>query len=130
MATVVKQQNYARAMSEHDMQVGLFQWAAYAGNQYPELALMFAVPNGGFRHPSVAAKMKAEGVKPGVPDVCLPVPRGQFCGLWLELKKPGGYPTPAQTAWHKRLTEVGHRVEIVRSIADAIDVIVEYLSEG
>ncbi len=62
------------------------KWAALQTTTLPELALLFAVPNGGHRHPATGAKLKAEGVKPGVPDLWLPVPRNLFHGLVIELK--------------------------------------------
>ena len=37
---------------------------------------MFRIPNGGSRHPAEAARLKAQGVKAGVPDLCIPVARG------------------------------------------------------
>lgn len=73
-------------MSEHDEQAGFFEWAAYSRGKYPELDFMFAIPNGGLRHVTVAQKLKAEGVRPGVPDTFLPVARGGYHGLWIEFK--------------------------------------------
>ena len=55
-------------MSEHDEQVLIFKWARLSEGRWPELALLFAIPNGGHRHKAVAAKLKAEGVRAGVPD--------------------------------------------------------------
>lgn len=50
----------------------------------------FSIPNGGDRHIKVATKMVAEGTKKGVSDTMLAVPRGKYCGLFIEMKKPGG----------------------------------------
>lgn len=75
-------------MSEHDEQKALFDWAELVTGRFPELERMFAIPNGGDRHPVVAAKLKAEGVKPDIPDILLPVARGGYHGLFIELKKP------------------------------------------
>ena len=75
-------------MSEHDHQAALFSWAER--QKRDELKDMFAVPNGGKRHPAVAKKLKAEGVKPGVPDVLMPSPRGGWVGLAIEFKFDDG----------------------------------------
>ncbi len=53
----------------------------------PELARMFAIPNGGLRDKVTAAKLKHEGVKRGVPDVMLPLPCRRFAGLFVEMKR-------------------------------------------
>jgi hypothetical protein len=81
-------------MSEHQHQSAFFDWAQW--QIFPDIELMFAVPNGGQRHPAVAAKLKAEGVKPGVPDVMWPVARGGFIGLAIEFKHGDGNPTKEQ----------------------------------
>jgi len=114
-------------MSEHDEQRKLFQWAAYRTGVYPELALMFAIPNGGHRHKAVAAKLKAEGVKRGVPDMFLAVRRGDYAGLFLELKHGRNKATPEQRQWIDRLTAQGYRALVVREFEGARAAIIEYL---
>jgi hypothetical protein len=109
---------YAASGTEHGNQVALFMWANMAGRfglraaedpkcyvrtkdgtpyakavygtaeAIPELLDMFAIPNGGLRDPRTAASLKAEGVKSGVPDVFLPIPRHGLAGLFIELKRP------------------------------------------
>lgn len=54
----------------------LFRWAAFQSGRFPELALLYHVPNGGSRKKAEAGRFRAEGVKAGVPDLCLPVARG------------------------------------------------------
>ena len=75
---------------EAEEQAALFQWAEYQSGKYPELALMYHVPNGGSRNKAEAANLKRQGVKSGVPDVCLPVPRGNSHGAYIELKRIKG----------------------------------------
>ena len=89
-------------------QTALFQWAAIVSGVYPELARMFHIPNGGKRDRKEAARLKAEGVKPGVPDVFLPVPRGGYHGLWIELKVDGGKPSKEQRDWLEYLNGTGY----------------------
>lgn len=107
------------------MQVSLFKWAKLASGARPELSLMFAVPNGGKRDYVTAARMKAEGVKAGVPDVFLPVARGGYHGLWLELKAGKNTVSPDQLAWHNALAMQGYRVETVRDDWQAAQRIIE-----
>ncbi|MBV1928237.1 MAG: VRR-NUC domain-containing protein, partial [Gammaproteobacteria bacterium] len=93
---------------------------------------MFAIPNGGDRHPVVAAKLKAEGVKRGVPDVCLPVVRGGYHGLYIELKKPkdstpAGKPTEEQIEWLAALGDQGYFAALCVGWDAARKTIVDYL---
>lgn len=107
----------AKTGSEHAHQVALFAYVAivkrygwdladawdagldpkgmYDGDdQVPELRWLHAIPNGGSRGDSKASAMrrgadlKAEGVKAGVADMCLPVKRGPWSGLYIEMKRP------------------------------------------
>ena len=55
-------------------QTCLFRWAALESGAHPELALLHAIPNGGKRSKSEAARMKAAGVKPGLPAFYFPLP--------------------------------------------------------
>lgn len=88
----MKPEDYAKAGTEHAHQVALFMWASQNLERYPELKWMYAIPNGGERNGAVAGRLKAEGVKSGVSDICLPVRRdcSRFSGLYIEMKKPGG----------------------------------------
>lgn len=79
----------ARAGTEHAEQCALFCWltTAEARERVRFPRLFFAIPNGGARDMVTAARLKAEGVKAGVPDICYPSPAGRYHGLWLELKR-------------------------------------------
>lgn len=113
---------------EHEHQKALMQWARLNQGRYPLLRLLFAIPNGGQRHKAVAAKLKAEGVKSGVPDLCLPVtqPDG-FCGLFIELKSPKGRATAEQQQWMLDLFEQGYRAVVCHGWEAARDELVDYL---
>jgi hypothetical protein len=113
---------------EHLEQVALMQWAKLSEGRYPELRLLHAVPNGGHRHLAVAAAMKAEGVKAGVPDLDLPVARGPWHGLRIELKARGGTLTAAQREWIDALRAEGYRAEVCVGWEAAKNLIVDYLT--
>lgn len=115
-------------MTEHEEQVALMRLVEMHRGRWPELGMLYAVPNGGDRHPAVAAKMKAEGVKKGVPDLCLCLPRGGYHGLFVELKRQkGGVVSPEQKAWLQALNAIGYRAEVCKGAAEAWDVIREYI---
>ncbi len=97
-------------MTEHHEQVALFEWAARQSNMTPELKLLHAIPNGGHRHKAVAANMKREGVKAGVPDVFLPVARYGFHGLYIEMKFGKNAPTRSQQWWIDQLATENYKV--------------------
>ena len=113
---------------EHAEQAALFSWADFARGRYTELVLMFAIPNGGHRHKAVAVRMKAEGVKPGVPDICLPVPRGPWHGLYIELKTEAGSVSREQRHWLALLSRQGYLAEVCRGWKQAQAVIEDYLN--
>ena len=113
--------------SEHTEQVALFRWAALAKSRWPELMLLHAIPNGGHRHIQVARRLKAEGVKAGVPDLCLPVARGGWHGLYIELKTATGRLSAEQGEWLTALETQGYRVAVCRGWQGAWRVIEEYL---
>ncbi len=114
-------------MSEHDEQAALIAWANYQANIWPELDMLFAVPNGGHRHKATAALMKAEGVKAGVPDLWLPVPKQGFTGLVIEMKYGRNKPQDNQLWWLSRLAEHGWRTAVCYSFDEARRVILDYL---
>ena len=116
--------------SEHDEQEALFRWAEFARARLPELALLYAVPNGGHRHKATAARLKVEGVKRGVPDVCLPVARSGAHGLYIELKTERGKPTPEQLGWIRALRRQGYVAEVCRGWESARSMIEHYLTAG
>lgn len=120
-----KPRHYA---SEHAEQVTLFRMAKYHAKRWPELDLMFAIPNGGDRHPAVAGKLKAEGVKAGVPDIFLPVPRGGWSGLFIELKTRGGRATQTQREWLDALHLQGYLSVICKGADEAWSVMQRYLT--
>lgn len=111
---------------EHNEQVALFQWASY----YPEIR-MFAIPNGGNRNIITATNLKAEGVKAGVPDIFLPLARGEYHGMFIEMKrKKGGRVTPEQKEWIQYLNCEGYFAVVARGCDEAIELIQDYLKNS
>ena len=115
--------------SEAQEQTWLFQWAeAMKVLRWPEVDLMFHVPNGGSRNPAEAARLKAQGVKPGVPDLFLPIARNGYHGLFIELKrKTGGRTSPEQERMVRKLNQQGYKAVVCKGWNAAADIIEEYL---
>ena len=112
---------------EAQIQTALFEWAALSAGKYTELKLMFHVANGGRRDIIEAAHLKQQGVKPGVPDLCLPVARGGFHGLYIELKAAGGRLQDSQKAWLDDLSRQGYKAVTAYGFDEARAVIEGYL---
>lgn len=115
-------------ISEDVIQAQVVTWAKRQVKVYPELARLFHIPNGGQRNVVVAAKLQGQGVKPGVPDLCLPVPRFGCPGLWIEMKTQDGRVSAPQKDWIAFLRSAGYRVEVCRSFDEARDVLLSYLN--
>ena len=113
---------------EKDEQVALMKWAVLSAGRRPELRLIYHIPNGGSRNAIEARHLKAQGVKAGVPDICLPVARQGYHGLYIELKRQkGGRVSEAQQDWIDRLNEQGYLARVCAGFREAVKVIDEYL---
>jgi len=117
---------------EHQEQKRFFDWTGKPNTlaKWPELILFHAIPNGGDRDIRVAVKLRAEGVKSGVPDMMLPVASGGFHGLYIELKVKGNKPSENQTWWHGQLAAQGFAVFVCYSYPEARAVTERYMQGG
>lgn len=113
--------------SEHTQQALLISWADLVKGQYPELQLLFAIPNGGARSARAGAMLKREGVKAGVPDLCLPVARRIWHSLYIELKAGDGRLSEKQKDWVEALSQQGNLVAVAYSFEEAKGILVDYL---
>ncbi len=114
--------------TEEQEQIAVIEWVELSQSRYPDLQWLYHVPNGGLRSKRTAARLKAAGVKSGVPDLCLPVPRKGYHGLYIELKRiKGGRTSPDQDKWVDGLTDNGYFCEVCRGAESAIRTIKWYL---
>lgn len=130
-------EKYALSGTETAHQISLFIWSALpeVRSKYPELRWLFAIPNGGSRHKAEAGKFKAMGLKAGAPDICLPIRRGPWPALWIELKRPpnrakalkGGVTSQEQLAFIEHLKSQNHAAMIAIGWEMARDSIIQYL---
>ena len=107
--------------SESDEQIGFVSWFEA---QFPGVRI-FHVPNGGHRAPSVAKRLKAEGVRAGVPDLFIPSWR-----VWIEMKRTaGGRLSQEQKEWAEYLTGCGYAVIVANGATDASRQLLQVLRE-
>lgn len=109
---------------EHHLQVACVRWFRM---QYPQY-LIYAIPNGGQRNAVVAAKLKAEGVTAGIPDLHIPVARHGYHSLYIEMKNgKAGRLSEHQKECISRLQASGHKVAVCRTFEEFQQEIAEYL---
>ena len=116
--------------TEAQEQRTLFEWAAVMSQRHPVLRLMHHIPNGGSRNPAEARNLRAQGVRPGVPDIFLPCARGGWHGLYIELKRQrGGRVSAEQKEMLEALRREGYAAAVCEGWEAARDAILEYLEE-
>lgn len=151
MAKSITPEQLAACGTEHGHQCALFCWAATIAAQgtgkgwalCDQLRLMFAIPNGGLRSKATAGRLKAEGVKAGVPDIMVPVARDLmsdqfheytlYHGLFIEMKRPKsvgkrkGREQDNQSDFAKALEAQGYKCVVAYGWEQARDAILNYL---
>lgn len=122
-----------RKEPEFAMQAALFTWARMAcvQSQYPGLDLLEGSMNGVKLTAAQAGKAKAAGMLKGAHDITLPVARGSYIGLSIELKAGKNKPSPEQIAYGNRLKREGWEVLYIWDDWSLVkDEIIFYLSGG
>jgi hypothetical protein len=119
--------------SEASIQAALFAYIDGKALADARYSFIFHPANGEWRHPATGAKLKKMGVRPGVLDVCVPIPAHGYHSLWIELKVSPNKVTSDQQRWIDFLQEQGHCVSViwddVRLAIELIDWYVEGCSD-
>ncbi|WP_294590916.1 VRR-NUC domain-containing protein [uncultured Bacteroides sp.] len=111
---------------EERMQIEFFKLVKLFFPKIPD-KLLFAVPNGGGRHIAEAANLKRQGVRRGVSDVILLIPKKGFASLCLEFKTKKGIQSDEQKEFQRQAENCKNKYVIVRSAKDAIEEMRKYL---
>ncbi len=140
MSKIITPEQYALTNSETSHQIALFIWIASPETKeqyphlYPDINFLFAIPNGEFRNMATAVRLKAMGVKRGVLDLMLPVPRGPYHGLWVEMKRPknngkreGQLSNEQKDVWIPFLIKQGYAIAVCKTWQEAKDNLIGYL---
>lgn len=126
--------------SEHQIQCAIVEWANKTKMPYGENIrigdFLLAIPNGGNRSITEAVRLKKEGVKKGVSDMFLAIPRAipydpfdffTISGLWIEVKTNKGKISNEQKEWVNLMNKTGYLAIVVRTIDEGIKAIKDYL---
>lgn len=118
-----------RKYPESELATALVKWFDYShrGLGVPSKDLLIHCKNEGKQSPIAGARMRAQGVRPGVSDYLLLVPRGAWHGLALEVKAPTGKLSDAQRAWLDLVCGQGYFIAIAYSLDEAMVYITRYL---
>jgi len=130
-------EDLAKTGTESGHQRAVFCWAALNAHTYPELEWLHHIPNGGSRGDCAKSRaiaggaMKAEGVKPGVFDLFLPVARHNLHGLYIEMKAPGkiNQTSDQQKKFALFLTKQKYAWVVCDDWQMAVKMIVSYLTD-
>lgn len=116
--------------TENQHQMAVIKWSQQPEirQRWPELKLLYHIPNERKCTPQQGKLLKLMGVKPGVPDLHLPVARGKYHGLYIEMKTPDGTPTEDQKWWGEQLLAQGYAWEVCHGWESAVRVLEWYLN--
>ena len=113
--------------TEDKEQTTVISWCKVMEHQWPEMALIHHIPNGGKRGKAEAARFRAMGVLPGVADLFLPVSRCGYHGLYIEMKTLDGRITTEQKRFLSAASEQGFCCCVCFGADAAIAVLMQYL---
>ena len=119
-----------RFRSEGTEQENVISWCFHHERLYPGLKWIHHCPNGGKRQRAEATRLKAQGVKAGVPDLHLPIAKGKYIGLYIEMKYDKGTIQKSQKEWVAGMVAAGHYACFCYGYDNAVKVIEEYVNLG
>lgn len=108
-------------MSEAEEQKAVVQYCDAIG------VPIYHIPNERHCSPRTGVHLKAQGLRPGFPDLCIPVPKGKYSALYIEMKAKGGKISPDQKDWIHRLRKYGNMACVCYGAENAITLIDLYL---
>lgn len=120
----------ALKLTEHDLQVHIFDVLRLNETHDPRLKWIYAVPNGNARSWSVGAQLKLEGVKKGISDICLPfsgvIDHIGKAGAYIEMKSESGVVSPEQKEFLEFVKTENYATLVAFHYDPALDFIEEY----
>ena len=117
-------------MTEAHEQICVIKWSQqpYIRQKWPELALLHHIKNETTEGARQVAVDRAMGVRKGVPDLHLPIARGQYHSLYIEMKTDTGKASAEQKWWGEQLLAAGNMWKVCHGWESAVRVLEWYLS--
>ena len=114
--------------TEDDEQEALYRWVSYMLPQYPELENFYHITNEGKRSVYEGARLNRSGLIKGMPDLCLPVPHGEYSAVYIELKRrKNGKVEKEQSERLMKLQKLGNCTAVCYGWEEAKEVLERYI---
>ena len=111
--------------TEHQLQIECVQWFRLV---HKNDGIIYAIPNGGVRDTTTAAKLRMEGALAGIPDLHIPVPRHGYASLYIEMKNgKTGRLSDHQKTMIERLRSLGNKVDVCRTFDEFVKTVEDYM---
>lgn len=107
--------------------IAFFDWVRWQEKKNPVLKVIHHVPNEGKTTLAGGARKKRKGCRAGILDINVPIPKGDYCGLWIELKTIKGKVSVEQKKIIEILHRLGHCIRIAYSGEEAINILKWYM---
>ncbi len=118
-----KKNRFALIPTEEEEQIIFVEWLKY------HHIFFYHSPNGGYRRFSEAKRFKKMGVIAGIPDICIPMPKLPFHGMYIELKRrKGGVCSEAQKWCLQELSRLGYATFVAHGADNAIKAVQDYFN--
>lgn len=127
--------------SEKAVQAALFDWIDLLQIDHPTLGRIrvgefaYAIPNGSYlagnpaQRARLANALRAQGLRPGIPDFAIALPVAPYHGLYVELKRDDKASIqPNQRDWQAKLRLAGYKAEIACGFDQARECVQRYLA--
>ncbi|WP_154900019.1 VRR-NUC domain-containing protein [Serratia ficaria] len=119
-----------RRQPELEEQVALIEWADKTVVDGIRIGdYLIHIPNEGKRGPKAARDAKRLGLRAGVPDLFLALPRGRYAGLWIEMKSADGVTSKEQEKWLLRMENVGYKTIVGFGFQQAKNIVMSYFND-
>ncbi|HEJ9120496.1 TPA: VRR-NUC domain-containing protein [Serratia marcescens] len=119
-----------RHQPELEEQAALIEWGAKTVIDSNRIGdYLIHIPNERKRGPKAARDAKLLGLRDGVPDLFLALPRNGYAGLWIEMKSITGIATLEPIDWMSKLQNKGYSVVLSHSFSIVKDSVMKYMEK-